>query len=157
MDLFLRALHILAAAIWVGGVAFLGLVAAPVLRHELPPAERIALLSQLGRRFDPLGWGALVVLGITGSAQILRSGVPLKVLFSTSYGALLLTKLGLVALIVLATAVHSYIWGARLEALAAHAESLEATRLRRRMAALSAINFLAALIVILLGVYLAHA
>ncbi|MBI3286935.1 MAG: DUF4149 domain-containing protein [Chloroflexi bacterium] len=156
MDLFLRALHILAAAVWVGGIAFLGLVAAPVLRRELPPAQRIVLLSKVGRRFDPIGWGALVVLAITGIAQILRTGVPLNLLFSTSYGALLLTKLGLVALIVLATAVHSYVWGPRLEALAAQAESLEATRLRRRMAALSGTNLLAALIVFVLGVYLAH-
>ena len=43
--------HVLAALFWLGGMLFLGLVGAPVLRAVEPPALRQRLFHDLGMRF----------------------------------------------------------------------------------------------------------
>jgi putative copper resistance protein D len=62
-------LHLLAALVWLGGMFFLGLVGAPVLR-SVEPAMRQQLFQQLGVRFRSLGWLAFAVLIITGVASL---------------------------------------------------------------------------------------
>jgi putative copper export protein len=62
-------LHLLGAAIWVGGLVFLGL-AAGVARTAIPEAERIEFFRTLGRRFALLAAGAALLLAITGVALV---------------------------------------------------------------------------------------
>src|SRR5579884_2769914 len=62
-------LHLLAAVAWIGGAIFLSAIVLPVLRQAMPSAERLALVSQIGRRFRVLGWIAIVVLILTGLHQ----------------------------------------------------------------------------------------
>jgi uncharacterized membrane protein len=60
-------LHVLAAMLWLGGMFFLGIVGAPVLRAIEPPQLRQRLFHDLGQRFRRASWwtiGALVVSGV---------------------------------------------------------------------------------------------
>jgi hypothetical protein len=62
-------LHILAAAVWVGGLIYTAAVAVPfALTHDVP--ERQRLLRGLAWRFRWIGWGSIVVLFITGLGNL---------------------------------------------------------------------------------------
>jgi uncharacterized membrane protein len=58
-------LHILAAAIWVGGMFFAYLALRPAAA-DLEPAQRLALWSRTLKRFFVWVWVAVVVLPVTG-------------------------------------------------------------------------------------------
>ena len=122
------SLHLIAAAVWVGGVVFLGL-AATAARSTVSPRERIALFRLLGRRFLLLAGGALAVLIATGAGMAADG----------SYGERLRQKLGVVAIAVALTAFHSFVQGPALSRLRERAldhpedESL-AGEIRRRSA-----------------------
>jgi putative copper export protein len=59
------AIHLLAAAVWVGGTTALVFVGVPVVA-KLDGDARSRSMRELGRRWRPLGYGALLVLGVTG-------------------------------------------------------------------------------------------
>jgi putative copper export protein len=61
----LVAIHLLAAAVWVGGTVALVFVAVPVVAR-LQGEVRGTSMRALGRRWRPIGYGALFVLGVTG-------------------------------------------------------------------------------------------
>ena len=62
------ALHVLAASVWVGGIACL-LLALPGATRQLEGAERSRLLLATLARFSPLALGAVVVIATTGVIQ----------------------------------------------------------------------------------------
>lgn len=62
-------LHILAAAVWVGGLIYTAAVAVPfALSHDV--SERQRILRGLARRFRWIGWGSIAVLFITGLGNL---------------------------------------------------------------------------------------
>lgn len=65
MQSLLVAVHLLAAAVWVGGTVALVFVGVPVVAR-LEGEARSRSMSALGRRWRPIGYGALLVLGVTG-------------------------------------------------------------------------------------------
>jgi uncharacterized membrane protein len=67
--LLLKALHVLCAVIWVGGMFFAYLVLRPSL-SVLEPAQRIALHSQIFRRFFLVVWHAMPIIVVTGFIMI---------------------------------------------------------------------------------------
>ena len=67
MELALRIVHLLAAAVWVGGTVALVFVAVPPAQR-LEGELRARQLRELGRRWRPLGWSALGVAVATGIA-----------------------------------------------------------------------------------------
>lgn len=82
--------HVLAAAVWTGGlVALLGI--------GLRDADRALLAA---RRFSSLALGAVVVVTLTGVVQSVRQVGDWSALTSTTFGRLLLVKVGLVLVIV---------------------------------------------------------
>lgn len=140
----LVALHVLAAVVWIGGMLFLGLVLAPVLRSQ-PPSERAALLRAVGRRFLKIGWAALGVLLVTG--PILWSVRAFQI--TPSLGM----KLILVAVILYLSILHDFSLGPRLTDRLEQGDQREETlRLRRQVALLARANTLFALMVLILGV-----
>ncbi|MEW6470463.1 MAG: copper resistance protein CopD [Bacteroidota bacterium] len=56
-------LHILAAAVWVGGMIFLVLVLIPAIRKN---PEKALLLHTIGLKFRTVGWVILSILLVTG-------------------------------------------------------------------------------------------
>src|SRR3989304_5046904 len=64
-------LHMLATIVGVGGLALLALVVWPGARAGPGPGPQLAaLLGHLHKRFDPLAWGSLAVLIVTGLMQM---------------------------------------------------------------------------------------
>ena len=61
----LVAVHLLAAAVWVGGTVALVFVGVPVVAR-LEGEARSRSMRLLGKRWRPIGYGALFVLGVTG-------------------------------------------------------------------------------------------
>ena len=62
-------IHIVAAAIWTGGLIYTAAVAVPfALSH--PVDERQRILRGLARRFRWIGWGSIAVLFITGLGNL---------------------------------------------------------------------------------------
>lgn len=113
MELFLRILHALAAAVWVGGGVALVVVAVPPARR-LEGEARALLLQQFGRRWRRLGWGAMGVLVATGVASAAEHGAFRAETFRTDFGALLVAKVVLAAALVAAAAAHDFVLGPRL-------------------------------------------
>jgi copper transport protein len=87
-------LHVLAASIWVGGMACL-LLALPRATRRLAGPERTRLLLATLARFSPLALAAVVAIAATGVLQAYLDVRSLHSLLSNTYGALLLTKTGL--------------------------------------------------------------
>ena len=65
----LLALHLLAAVLWVGGMAFAWMVLRPSVSVLDPPA-RVALHAAVFRRFFLVVWHAMVVALLTGWAMV---------------------------------------------------------------------------------------
>lgn len=63
-------LHMLATVVWIGGLAALSLLVIPAARSALDSAAYGALLLQIQRRLQQVGWFSLAVLGLTGMFQM---------------------------------------------------------------------------------------
>lgn len=129
-------LHILAAAVWIGGMAALGLLLVPLLRRERFQNVARPLLYASALRFRWIGWGALGVLVGTGLLNVQLQGVPWSAwldphFWTTAWGAALGWKLLLVGLTLLVSAVHDFYFGPKaIRLMQAAPESAKAERMR---------------------------
>jgi len=94
-------LHVLAAAVWIGSMAFFVVVVVPVVRRAENRAAAPRLLHALGLRFRALGWVALGVLIATGVANLHFHLITVSYFFSrdfwsTSFGRAFAYKLSFV-------------------------------------------------------------
>jgi uncharacterized membrane protein len=153
-------LHLVAVAIWIGGMVFLALVVVPITRRPEHQRIAISLISQTGRRFRWVGWGCLIVLLLSGTVNLAYRGFGWAEvwnghLFTGLFGHTLAIKLFCVALILLLSAVHDFVVGPRATAVGQAAPgSSEAIRLRRQASWIGRVNLLLALVVVALGVAL---
>jgi putative copper resistance protein D len=153
-------LHILAAALWAGGMLFLVLVLLPVVRQ--PEHRSIAgrLTHLVGVRYRNLGWLCFGLLVASGITNLLGRGVHLADLLTagfwqTSFGQTLAVKLFFVAAIFLLSGIHDFVVGPRATAAwQANPGSPEAMRLRRQAVWYGRVNLLLSLVVIFLAVAL---
>ncbi len=156
----LVTLHLLAAVVWVGGIAFLALVGAPALRTLDDAALRQRLFDALGRRFRTVGWTAVTVSLVTGLALastkgwLSRTVLADESFWSSAAGGAFALKLAALALMLGVNAWHDVIDGPR--ASAAVAGSREARALRGRAMLLARVGAIAALVVLVAGVWLSH-
>jgi putative copper resistance protein D len=157
-DLAIRSLHLIAAAVWAGGLVFLGL-AVGAARGTLADRERIALFRRLGRRFLLVGGIALAVLIATGTDMAADRLGSFGDLFDTAYGKRLAEKLALVIAGIVLTAFHSFVQGPALsrlreDALERPGDAELAASIRRKSARagiVSALNLLATLAILVLA------
>ena len=91
-------LHVLAAAIWVGGQLTLAALV-PVLRRFGADAPRV-----VARRFNQVAWTAFGVLIVTGIWNIVA--VRSQISSSASYRTTLIVKLAVVVISGIAAALH---------------------------------------------------
>ena len=133
--------HVFAALFWLGGMFFLAVVGAPVLRKVEDPRMRRELFAALGSQFRLVGWGAIVVLLVTGFLNLwFRGLLTMEVLgdgsfWGTRYGMALGWKLAAVTVMLAVQAIHDFVLGPASSR--AEPGSPRALRLRR-WAALSA-------------------
>lgn len=160
-SLLIRWIHVLAAVLWIGGNLILAMVIIPYFRQSLPPVQRIQLLTQIGKRFEPIVWGCVGVLFFTGIANIffaldLTSPTAVPAAFMRT----LLIKLLLFFVLVILTALHGFIFAPRLaaaiETLDPEIEELppEIKSLRTRMSIVSSLMGVVSLLILLAAVAL---
>jgi copper resistance protein D len=107
-------LHVLAALLWVGGMLFFAVVAAPALRRVEPPELRASLFTRLGEAFRVTGWIAIAVLLATGLMNLrfhgwLGPAARGEASFWTSMsGRVLALKFACVAVMLLLSAIHDF-------------------------------------------------
>lgn len=89
-DDVVRFLHLLATAVWVGGLITLGALVAAVRRAG---ADR-SVLRAMAQQFGKVSWAAMAVAVVTGVIQLARLDVSLG--DDTGYAVALLIKLTLV-------------------------------------------------------------
>lgn len=156
----LVTLHVLAALLWLGGMFFLGLVGAPVLRAVEPPALRQELFHRLGLRFRTVGWWAIGVLVVTGTLLLRErdllhwSVLGAPSFWGSPFGVALAVKLLAVTVMIVASGVHDFHLGPA--AGRAAPGSPRAVALRRRAAALARLNALVGLVLVVAAVRLAR-
>jgi len=100
-------IHLVAAAIWVGGSLFIGIVFSPLLKTMTDSLqERMQIMIRVGRRFNKIAVPSLIILMITGlySTHMLL-GKP-ELLFATSYGTYLTIKIILVIALIITYVIH---------------------------------------------------
>lgn len=100
-------IHLVSAAIWVGGSLFIGIVFSPLLKTMTTSLEeRMQIMIRVGRRFNKIAVPSLIILMATGlySSHVLLSKPDL--LLATSYGTFLIIKIILVILLIITYAVH---------------------------------------------------
>jgi copper transport protein len=93
--------HLGSASLWLGGVAVLAtLLVRRVVPYDTP---------EVTRRFSRVAAPAITVVAISGAVQAFRQTDGLDSVLDTTYGRLLLTKVGLVVMIVAAASVSRHI------------------------------------------------
>ena len=100
-------IHLVSAAIWVGGSLFIGIVFSPLLKTMTNSLEeRMQIMIRVGRRFNKIAVPSLIILMATGlySSHVLLSKPELLV--ATSYGTFLIIKIILVIALIITYAVH---------------------------------------------------
>jgi putative copper export protein len=107
-------LHFSAAAVWLGGVARLGLTLAPAAARG---PELIGGVGAAIRRFSPLAMASVLVLALTGLAQANLVIGDLDALLGTGYGRTLLLKIVLFAGLIGLGALHQMTLAPRLATL----------------------------------------
>lgn len=112
MTVLLVWFHLLAAVSWIGGTIFLSVVLVPVLKREPFASQRALLFRTIARRFRAGVWGAIAVLLFTGPLLLHQRGIPIADPSGWPMG--LAVKLGLVAILLLATLTHDLILGPRV-------------------------------------------
>ena len=91
--------HVLAASVWVGGLACVVFALPPAIRAAQPP-RRLQMLIDVLARFSPVAFGAVVVLAVTGVIQAYIAIRTVNALTHTTYGELVLLKIGLLGLLI---------------------------------------------------------
>lgn len=149
--------HILAAMVWVGGMAFLVLVVVPWLRRG-GQSNASAFLRETGERFRSVGWTCFAILVVTGTFNLWVRGVRLGDFtrgewLSSPFGKSVLVKLLVFAAVLLVSALHDFVIGPRaVVAIAADPQSQAAAVARRRASLFGRVNFLLALVLVAVGV-----
>jgi uncharacterized membrane protein len=108
VELALRIVHLLSAAVWVGGTVALVFAAVPPLQRLEGP-ERARLLRELGERWRPIGWSSLAIAIVTGAVIAGR-----KHAFDTTpsdFDVVLAVKGVLVGLLVAGAYLHDFVLG----------------------------------------------
>lgn len=100
-------IHLLSAAIWVGGSLFIGIVFSPLLKTMFGSVEeRIQIMIKVGKRFNKIAIPSLIILMGTGlyNSHVLLSKPDL--LMASSYGNFLVIKIILVIALIITYLIH---------------------------------------------------
>jgi putative copper resistance protein D len=117
MNSVLVVLHLLAAVTWIGGMVFLSLVLAPLVRGRKAAPEFMALFRSAALRFRPIVWVAIAVLLATGPMLLSLRGI--SVTSPASWPGIVTVKLTLVGLLLFLTFLHDLVFGPQVRRVSA--------------------------------------
>ncbi len=106
--------HLVAAALWVGGMLYIATSYLPVLRRS-PVAERAHSLVSVLPYYSPWALGGVVIMAVTGPFNATFQLSSWAQLLSTAYGRTLVVKVLLVGALLLTSAVHVLLLRPRLK------------------------------------------
>jgi putative copper export protein len=106
----LVTVHLLAAGIWFGGSTALIFVGVPAIR-TLDGEPRGRAMKELGLRWRPLGYGALLVAALTGIALASRDWQ-----HTTAFQVVLWSKVAVFLCLLVVSYLHNFVLGPRLQA-----------------------------------------
>ena len=155
-------LHIMAAAVWIGGSIFLAAVLIPAIRRPELGSMAALLIRVTAYRFRWIGWICFAVFFVTGLFNLSHRGLLSPALLRLdfwlgSFGAVLAIKLSMFLGIVAISVVHDFFIGPRATvAWQADPQGSETVRLRRKSVQLGRLNLILGLLVSILGVMLAR-
>jgi len=155
-------LHIMAAAVWIGGTVFLALVVVPAMRRPEYQGIAASLIHWTGMRFRSVAWVCLAFLLLTGAFNLTYRGFEWSDLWSwwlweDPVVRVLGIKLLLVLVVLLLTVLHDFVVGPRATARWQESPgSLGASLLRKLAVWIGRLNLLLALVIVALGVLLAR-
>ncbi|MFI7443064.1 hypothetical protein [Nonomuraea indica] len=108
-----RFLHVLGAALWVGGQLTVSLIVLPLARRLLDGERRATVLREVGRRFGMFTAAVFLPVQLaTGVAIAVHKGVTWASLLQPGYGRVLAAKLLLFGAVMLAAGLHGWASGA---------------------------------------------
>jgi len=100
-------IHLISAAIWVGGSIFIGIVFSPILKTMFDSVEqRLQIMIKVGKRFNKIAVPSLIILigtGLYNSYALLSKP---DLLMATSYGHFLTIKIILVIALIITYVIH---------------------------------------------------
>jgi putative copper export protein len=146
----MRVVHLLSATVWVGGTIALVFVAVPAIR-QLEGEARATALRTLGRRWRPLGWGAMGVAILSGLWLTDEHGGFNRDALDTDFDRTLIVKSVLVVVLVVGALFHDFVLGPRLQR-ELRVGSPDAPSTRRRLVVVGWLTFALTLAVPVLGV-----
>ncbi len=129
-------IHLVSAAVWVGGSLFIGAVLTPILKKmSISLEERIQIMIKVGRQFNKIAVPSLIILIATGlyNSSFILSNPDL--LFSTSYGSFLFIKIILVIALIIAFVAHIRIIRKEIEdkIMSKEMTEIQIQKLRKKM------------------------
>jgi len=129
-------IHLVSAAVWVGGSLFIGAVLTPILKKmSISLEERIQIMIKVGRQFNKIAVPSLIILIATGlyNSSFVLSNPDL--LFSTSYGSFLFIKIILVIVLIIAFVAHIRIIRKEIEdkIMSKEMTEIQIQKLRKKM------------------------
>jgi uncharacterized membrane protein len=157
MSYVLVVLHVLAAVSWIGGMIFLSLVLAPLVRSRQAAPEYTALFRTAALRFRIVVWLAMGILLTTGPVLLSQRGM--EVTNPSTWSRIASVKLGLVALLLSLSFLHDLVLGPRINqvsAIPASSRTAWQQTVVRTARWLPRISLLVALAVVLAAVELAR-
>lgn len=146
----LRVVHILATCVWVGGTVVLVFVGVPAIRR-LEGEARATAMRTLGRRWRPLGWGAMAVAILSGLWLTDEHGGLDRAALDSDFDRTLIVKSALVVLLVVGALFHDFVLGPRLQRELRQSKP-QAPATRRRLVVVGWFTFALTIAVPILGV-----
>jgi copper resistance protein D len=147
-------LHLLAAAVWLGGMIFLALVMVPALRRPAIHGVAAPLIQWTGERFRWIGWLCFGLLLASGTFNLAYRGFTWSDLgngrlWQGPFGEALAIKLLLVAVVLVISGAHDFYLGPRATAVwQANPSGDQATKLRRQASWIGRLNLLLGLAIV---------
>jgi putative copper export protein len=107
----LVTIHLVAAGIWFGGSTALVFVGVPAIRTA-EGESRSRAMKELGLRWRPIGYGALLVAAVTGVLLAAREWEHCR----PGFRAVLVVKAVLFVCLLVVSYLHNFVYGPRVQA-----------------------------------------
>lgn len=158
------AVHILSAVVWLGGMLFLVMVMLPAARKTMQsggPGAGLDVLRNAAKRFLPVAWTAMVLLGLSGAYLAWEHwGIRPGVFFTDRdrFMHVLQAKSLLFLIVVLLSLMHDFWLGPKilekLDQARASGQELPQSLGRKVVRMTAGVNLLAVLTILFLAVWM---
>ena len=145
--IILDYVHLISVMIWIGGGIYFLRIVQPSLT-ALPPDQAGRLTGAILKKFTPIAWGLIIVIGVGGLLRAFLYGLlDQTILMSTTYGNLLLLKIALYVVMVFVGITIT-----RISASIPTLQPQEIPRTQARIKTLAQANIVLGMITILIAV-----